>query len=64
MFDKMGKWGQRWKTFCSSRHLTMFKQTKLRQHSMCYCVNYNDDNRVIVAVTVSALMIMHPEFVY
>ena len=35
----------------------------LPRHSMCYCVNYNDDNRVIVAVTVSALMIMHPEFV-
>ena len=30
---------------------------------MCYCVNHNDDNRVIVAVTVSALMIMHHEFV-
>ena len=22
MFDMMGKWGQRWKTFFSSRHLT------------------------------------------
>ena len=58
MFDMMGSGGKDGKPFLAQDTWQMFKQ-----NSMCYCVNYNDDNRVIVAVTVSALMIMHPEFV-